>query len=456
MAATVSPEQSRVLEMCRGPGGYGYFLTKILGCRIFPKQAAAAEAVRTQERVSIVGANGTGKDFLTGRLIAAWMATHYPAKVVVTGPTFRQVQDIIWNELRAGHKTARRPLGGRMMDTPSWRIDESTFATGLSTDNPYSLQGYHSPNLLVVVTEAHAVDDDTITALRRLNPRTFVMTGNPFTTSGTFYRSHHDQAHLYSTHSFSAFDTPNLLEEAPFEGWPELPGMVSKKDVKQRLDEWGLENPLYIGGVVGLFPENLDQMTVVPPGALKLASQRMRPALGAKILGVDIADTGEDKTVWVLRQGLVAQIVNRYQGITTDVTETRLQGWCRDNKPDVIVVDATGLGTGVYNHMRTNRSLYGGARIVAFKGGSSPRDKNNYKDLNAECWFAVRKWIMEEDGCIPYDEPLMGQLAGRHYETNGKTINLESKKNMAHSPDEADALAMTFGVSSGKVPLWTG
>ena len=57
MAVATKPEAD-VLEACRGPGGYGWFLKNVLGCRLYPKQEETAEAVRTQERVSIVGANG--------------------------------------------------------------------------------------------------------------------------------------------------------------------------------------------------------------------------------------------------------------------------------------------------------------------------------------------------------------------------------------------------------------
>jgi hypothetical protein len=53
------------------------------------------------------------------------------------------------------------------------------------------------------------------------------------------------------------------------------------------------------------------------------------------------------------------------------------------------------------------------------------------------------------------DPALIGQVAGRGYkrESDGR-IRLQSKYDMRKSPDEADALAMTFAVSRDRVRIW--
>ena len=53
------------------------------------------------------------------------------------------------------------------------------------------------------------------------------------------------------------------------------------------------------------------------------------------------------------------------------------------------------------------------------------------------------------------DDALIGQLSGRRYEhiSDGR-IRLESKQKMYRSPDEADALAMTFAATRGGVKIW--
>ena len=59
----------------------------------------------------------------------------------------------------------------------------------------------------------------------------------------------------------------------------------------------------------------------------------------------------------------------------------------------------------------------------------------------------MRKWFLDEEGHadIENDNSLISQISGRGYTyQSDKTIRLESKKDMVKSPDEADALAMTF------------
>ena len=121
-----------------------------------------------------------------------------------------------------------------MFKTSRYEVDDRTFAIGFATNSPYNLQGFHSPNLLVVITEAHAVSDGDMDGLRRLNPARLLMTGNPFTSAGAFYDSHHLRRELYRTVRISAFDTPNVAE-----GRVAVPGMITEEDIADRKAEWG-------------------------------------------------------------------------------------------------------------------------------------------------------------------------------------------------------------------------
>ena len=147
-----------------------FFLRFVLGCDPYEKQLQIIEAVRDHRRVAVVGCNGSGKDWMSGRIMLWWQSVYYPAITVVGGPTHRQVSDIVWKEARSAYRESRFPLGGYMKQTARWETDDRNYAIGLSTDNDMNLQGFHSPNLLVIVTEAHHVDQDHIEAVKRLNP----------------------------------------------------------------------------------------------------------------------------------------------------------------------------------------------------------------------------------------------------------------------------------------------
>ena len=411
---------------------------RTIGADPYPKQVEIANALRDNRRVSVVGCNGSGKDWLAARLALWYVGHHSPAKVVITGPTFRQVDDVVFNELRTAYNS--RPsaagFGGRLFDSPRWEYDSETFIVGFSTDRSWNLQGYHSPNLLVIVTEAHAMSEDDINALYTLNPSKILMVGNPFAAAGPFYASHHQNRHLWKTFKISAFDTPNLIE-----GRVVKAGMVTQEDIDDRAAEWGEHSSLYQGTVLGEFSDSLDDV-VIPLSEAIAASSRKRTPEGEIIVACDVARYGKDKTVAFRRQGNVAEMIYRVQG--RDLME--VAGWlgryCEDNHVDTLVVDDTGLGGGVTD--RLNEVGLKGVKVLPFKGGSNDGAKDRFANSTTEAWWGMRDWIMA-DGQIPDEPSLLAQLASRRYTIQSdKRLQLESKDRMGKSPDEADALSMTF------------
>ena len=232
------------------------FVEEVLGDAPYAKQREMLEAVVHNRRVSVVGANGSGKDWAAARAVLWWLATRPRAMVVVTGPTQRQVEEIVWRELRGAYKASRVSLGGRVSGS-HWNIDDDRFAIGFSTNRPENLQGFHSPELLVVVTEAHAVPQGHMEALKRLIPARMLLTGNAFSRDGEFFDSHHTKGHLYTRVAISAFDTPNFTGENGG-----IPGTPTEEDVEERKLDWGEDHPLYQGSVLARFPDMLDDSLI--------------------------------------------------------------------------------------------------------------------------------------------------------------------------------------------------
>jgi len=412
------------------------YLQHALGANPYQKQTDIAESIKDSRRVSVVGCNGSGKDWLAARLALWWVTAHYPAKVVITGPTYRQVDDVIFNELKSAYRSAPVELGGRLFDSPRWELDESTFIVGFSTDRPWNLQGFHSPNLMVIVTEAHAMEEDSINALYRLNPKTMLLVGNPFATTGPFYASHHQNRDLWNTFSISALETPNVQAGAIV-----APGMVTVEDIEDRANEWGAESSMYRGSVLGEFVDDLADV-ILPLTMLRDSLKNQVVQEGSVSIGCDVARFGKDKTVVAKCQGKYSEIIYKAQG--KDLME--IAGWlgryCVDNTVDRLVVDDTGLGGGVTD--RLNEVGIPGTEIIAFKGGSTAKAPERFSNSIAEAWWVMRDWVLD-GGKIPDDDALIGQLSSRGYTIQSdRKISLTQKSKMSKSPDEADALAMAI------------
>ena len=251
----------------------------------YEKQREILRTLAVKRRVSVVGANGSGKDWAAARAILWWLATRPRAIVVVTGPTQRQVEQIVWRELSAAWKASRVPLGGRMTGS-QWNIADDRYAIGFSTNKADNLQGFHSPELLVVVTEAHAMPQDQMEALKRLYPARMLLTGNAFSRDGEFFDSHHTKRHIYFGIPISVFDTPNFTGENGG-----APGMPTEEDVEERKLEWGEDHPLYQGSILARFPDMLDD-SLLSRSAIEAAVARWETS---NIDGQDSQDRDGDE-----------------------------------------------------------------------------------------------------------------------------------------------------------------
>ena len=396
-------------------------------------------ASRSDARLlSVVGCHGSGKDWATARLALWWVHSRSPAKVVVTGPSLRQVKDVVWREMRAAYGKAQGRLGGRMLKM-RYELSADTFAVGFTSDSPHKILGYHSPNLLAVVTEAHAVSDEYINAVRRLNPSLLVMTGNPFVNDGVFYDSHHGERGLWNTVEIGAGDIPNIQREDELSA-----GMMTQRDVDDRMADWGEDSASYIGGVLGEFADDPDE-AIVPLWAVKAAIGRGLEAEGELVVACDVARKGKAHTVVARRQGGAARIVYRKRGSDTMQTANWLKNYCDAERADILVVDDVGVGGGVTDRVR-EKGLET-AQVLEFRGGDPARQKSRFHDWNAEVWWAMRVRYLEGEMSMGNEPNLIGQLTSRGYELDERgRVKLESKRGMRHSPDEADALAMTFAV----------
>jgi len=229
-----------------------------LGVNVWSKQEEVLEALGDHRRVAVKSDNGLGKGFSAAVAILWFLYCHDEAVVLSTAPTFRQVRHVLWREVHRRYNPARYSLGGRLLDT-RLELSEGRFALGLSADSGDEFQGFHSPNMLVVVDEAEGVSEplyEAIEAVMTSENCRILMIGNPTTMSGSFGRAFYEDRELYRTITISALDSPNVTE-----GQTVLKGLTTKRWVEERRK----------------VPDALTNLTHLPPRAM-INSQR--PAAG--------------------------------------------------------------------------------------------------------------------------------------------------------------------------------
>lgn len=168
--------------------------------------------------------------------------------------------------------------------------------------------------------------------------------------------------------------------------------------------------------------------------------------VGPKIMGVDVAEMGDDDSTLALRQGRRCHFIRARHGLRP----MEVVGWAAmvadEEKPDVINVDATGLGSGVADRLRERG--YPVNRIIV---GERATDEHISMRLSDEMWVRMRDWFLDEPVEIPDDRVLIGECIGRtfEYDSSGRIV-LTSKKKLRSeglkSPDRGDGLALTFAI----------
>ena len=186
---------------------------------------------------------------------------------------------------------------------------------------------------------------------------------------------------------------------------------------------------------------------LIPITKVRLAMQRkeVRPN-NYVVMGVDPARFGTDYTAICIREGRKVHKIYKYHQQDTMQVAGMVRRLMLDWKPDHIMVDTVGIGAGVYDRLIE----LGHRNVHSVVAGARAEDDSRYVNKRAEMWGRIRDWLDDKLGVsLPESDELAGELCGLRYsyDSNGR-IKLERKDDLKargeHSPDMADALALTF------------
>jgi hypothetical protein len=422
------------------------------GDRPWSRQAEVLMALKDYPRVAVRSGHGVGKTWLAARAALWFLYSHPHSIVLTTAPTHRQVRSILWAELRRQHRTARISLGGSLTET-RLTLDDDWFALGLSTDEPDRFQGYHSEHLLLIFDEAPGVPEPIYEAARGVLTSAHsrvLLIGNPTVPSGPFYEA-------FRSPEWRALHIPCTACPNVVSGEIVYPRLVSAEWVEAQAREWGRESPAFRSRVLGEFPEESESRLV--PLAWIHAAQERRPGETTGLalrMGVDVARYGADRTAIVIADDFAVREMHAWSGLSTMETAGRVLALAREKEipAERIAVDDTGVGGGVTDRLREQ-----GWNVIAVQAAGSP-DSRNFANRRSELYWRLRE-ALNPDGDTPLSLPdrhaaLAEELSaiGYGFSSSGKII-IEGKdalrSRLGRSPDLADALALTFAVSTAPV-----
>ncbi len=450
-----------------------WFVIEILGTRPWKKQIDIISAVRDNPRTAVRSCHGAGKSFIAGQVILWFLYSFYPSIVLSTAPTWRQVEKLIWKEVRASYRRSKVPLGGNLLPKrPEIQIiQDEWYAVGLSTNEPDRFQGFHEENILVVVDEAAGVPEEIFEAIEGVltsEHARLLLLGNPTSVGGTFYNAFRTPG--WENISISAFDTPNFTafgiaeDDIINETWESKitnslpnPKLITPAWVADKYRRWGPNSPAYQARVLGQFPSEGED-TLIPLAWIEAAMARWEDTPeGEPIeIGVDVARFGSDKTVIATRRGQKVLPLNVYAKQDTMETVGCIIMVHRKIGASKTKVDVIGVGAGVVDRLKEQ-----GHPVIGINVAEAATDTEKFANLRSELWWNMRELldpnqrINPEPIALPPDDELLADLSGVKYKIDSRgRIQVESKEDMkkrlGRSPDRADAVVLAFAKASGQ------
>lgn len=432
-------------------------------------QAAIMRSVWVNKITTVRSCHDVGKSWLSSRTALSFLSAYEDSYVLTTAPTFRQVENIIWRGIRSTYNNSKRPIGGRIFQTPRLDMGEEWFALGLSTKDPDMFQGFHPPSgrILVIVDEAAGVSEEIFIAIDSVlssEGGRLLMIGNPTSINGRFYDTHHKYPDAKRFH-ISCFDTPNFKNNG-IKNLDDLqnvdlskvevthPHLITPAWVHDKIRKWGIKSPMFQARCLGNFP-SAQANTLIPLNTIEAAAtDERREELEKKqakqnvlhYTASDVARYGDDKTITGERYGAIVEPL--IESSKEDVTETA--GRMKQFKPAAgVFIDVDGVGGGVADILRDD----GIENVIDIHGAAAPYPDDTgltFVNLRAQIYWNLAERFKTGEISIPDDPELMAQLSAITYKITRRGIQIVEKevlkdpKNLGISPDKADFLAYLF------------
>jgi phage terminase large subunit len=453
------------------------FFREILGVEPWSKQVEVIEAIRDHPRVAVASGHKVSKSH-TAAGVALWYFASFPdARVVLTSTTSRQVDQILWRELKMMRARGGRCLACKAADpngrhTPrpcphsallegdigelartGLKSGDFREIVGFTAREAEAVAGISGRHLLYLADEASGIPDEIFEAIEgnRAGGARIAMFSNPTRNQGEFFEAFTSKSHLYKCIRISSEESPNVVQ-----GEVVIPGLATREWIDEKKLEWGEDSAMYKVRVLGEFALHEDGK-IFSIHMLEQAEQRWHdtPEAGRLFIGLDPAGPSGsgDETVFAVRRGLKLIEVRSFRGLSAEAHLVQLLLLLNARKlpreTPVVVLDREGaVGAELYGLVRNftegNPAVF---ELVAVRASDrairQPQIYDRARDelaANLEAWF-------RDGGAILEDVKLSAELHTLEWKQamNGRmkvTPKDFLRKHLGRSPDRYDALAL--------------
>ena len=401
---------------------------------------------RDNPQVTVAAANAVGKSFAVGLFSLWFLVTKPNALVALSANTEEQAKS---RTLRTCANIVNNSLIKNWFLITATKIslitDPTTYITILvaNQNNPDSARGLHAENYCLIIDECSGVSKPIFQALATTttteNSR-FILIGNPTRLGTEYHKTFTDYKHQWVT----------MQVDGRFCKY------TNKQWIKETIEREGMDSNYTRMTILGLFPTKSSEQ-FMPAYILedcanvKLdeSSYKMFPI----ILSLDVARSLEgDESVLCIRQGRKCHAFISYKldDLTklSDKVAEEFKKW----NAKTIIVDATGVGGGVYDILC--KFHFSKSQVIGMQFGNQRdvTDRNRHSNMRNQIWDLGKEKL--KNG-YQIDREVVNILITEtfgietYYDSKDRQCLMskdEMKRRGMKSPDYTDALMMSLSI----------
>lgn len=432
------------------------YVRKVIGVEPEPQQVEVLRLMaEPNARVAFVAANGVGKDALCAWLVE-WFLYCHEGVVPTTSASDRQV-GILWKEVEQWTGKSRARPGFELLKRRMVKkSNPAAYAEGFKAASAAKMEGYHSPALLYIMTEARGMEDWGFQAMLKActgQDNRILMQSVPGEEVGEFYMIASAQRARWKIVHFPA---AKKVQNGKQSRYIPTTRLVTQESIDEKL-EYGENSAWFVAPVLAEFIQ-AGSLALVSLGQFHAAVDRWdetpEQPEWPDVLGVDVAWVGSNETVTLHRKGPLVKSIVAYSKQRTDVTADRVYEWHCAHPRSMVVIEHGIAQSGVIDRL-INLGMSEGETLFSINPGGPAREEEKFADRRSELYYYLAERF--QNGTIAVapqykSSPLGAQLVSIKKIIRGDMkFQMESKRQMAArripSPDWADAAMLTMAVS---------
>lgn len=469
------------------------FIESELGDKLTIEQKLILNRIKDGGEINVQAAHGVGKSFIASRIVV-YQTIVVGTETITTAPTFRQVKNVLWKEVRKLSAKVKKLFAGVECGQVFMRSGNgSAFGFTAQHNSTDAFQGQHASGLGVVIDEACGVskeiDEGAIACA--VDAGGFILRiGNPTNPNTPFAKSCKGAGTIkipvWNHPNVSwAFDRDNRIHEwvaiaiglkdgkcRSRSSWlgklqnlrDPVPGAVSIEWICKVEHKFGRESAYWLSRVCAEFPDNASDGIIPYSWLLEARARYDREpdywdAIGRDWwwnLGLDVADGGGDRhalAAWRGRSVLysVEDFIPKGDRQDTMRIAGLAIGRMESYGDAQIAVDNLGVGAGTLGRLREQGYL-ASACTFSESPTTEPNDGVGYRNLRTQLYWEFREGLQSGEIAIAplgqeVEAVLFEELAAIKYDVNSSGIicaqaKKEIKKELGRSPDLADAVVI--------------